>query len=109
LDMPSIGWDECSGTGRGYSPGRYTGRDLVYVESEYRFPLTCNGLLGGVVFGNAGSALRNVSNDLHIVIPGGGVGLRIKMNKYSNTNVALDFGIGIGGSWSFSFNFGEAF
>lgn len=109
LDLPSIGWDDCSNTGRGYSPGRYTGRNLVYFESEYRFPLTSNGLLGGVVFGNAGSLLKNVSSELHTIIPGAGAGLRIKMNKYSNTNVALDFGFGVAGSWSFSFNFSETF
>jgi len=109
LDLPSIGWDDYSNTGRGYFPGRFTGRNLVYFESEYRFPLTSNGLLGGVVFGNVGSTLRNVSSSLHLVIPGGGAGLRIKMNKNSNTNIALDFGFGVDGSWSFSFNLGEAF
>ena len=51
LDMPSIGWDDYSGTGRGYVPGRYTGRNLIYFESEFRFTLTKNGLLGGVIFG----------------------------------------------------------
>ncbi len=109
LDMPSIGWDDCSNTGRGYSPGRFTGRNLVYFESEYRFPLTSNGLLGGVVFGNAGSIIKNLSDNLHTITPGGGAGLRIKIDKYSNTNAAFDFGFGVGGSWSFSFGFGEAF
>jgi len=109
LDMPSIGWDDCSNTGRGYSPGRFTGRNLVYFESEYRFPLTSNGLLGGVVFGNAGSIIKNLSDNLHTITPGGGAGLRIKIDKYSNTNAAFDFGFGFGGSWSFSFGFGEAF
>ena len=109
LDMPSIGWDDCSNTGRGYTPGRFTGRNLVYFESEYRFPLTSNGLLGGVVFGNAGSIIKNLSDNLHTITPGGGAGLRIKIDKYSNTNAAFDFGFGVGGSWSFSFGFGEAF
>jgi outer membrane protein assembly factor BamA len=31
LDMPSIGWDDYSCTGRGYSPGRYTGRNLTHI------------------------------------------------------------------------------
>lgn len=109
LDMPSIGWDDCSNTGRGYTPGRFTGRNLVYFESEYRFPLTSNGLLGGVVFGNAGSIIKNMSDNLHTINPGGGVGLRIKIDKYSNTNATCDFGVGVSGSWSFSFGFGEVF
>jgi len=109
LDLPSIGWDDYSNTGRGYVPGRYTGRNLVYMESEYRFGITRNGLLGGVVFGNAESILRNISSNVHTVIPGGGFGLRIKVNKYSNTNVAIDYGFGVGGSHGFFFNLGEVF
>ncbi len=109
LDMPSIGWDDYSNTGRGYVPGRYTGRNLLYFESEYRFGLTRNGLIGGVVFGNAESILKSTTSGLHDVIPGGGFGLRIKVNKYSNTNVAIDYGFGIGGSRGFFFNVGEVF
>ena len=61
-----------------------------------------NGLLGGVVFGNLESILRNLSSSLNSVIPGCGLGLRIKENKYSNTNIAIDYGFGIGGSHGFS-------
>ncbi len=109
LDLPSIGWDDYSNTGRGYVPGRFTGRNLVYLESEYRFGITRNGLLGGVVFGNVESILRSISTNVHAVIPGGGFGLRIKVNKYSNTNIAIDYGFGIGGSRGFFFNLGEVF
>lgn len=109
LDMPSIGWDDYSNTGRGYVPGRYTGNDLFYLESEYRFVITNNGLFGGVVFCNAESLLRKISTTIHTVIPGGGFGLRIKVNKYSNTNVCIDYGFGIGGSHGFFFNLGEVF
>lgn len=109
LDMPSIGWDDYSNTGRGYVPGRYTGRNLLYAESEYRFALTRNGLLGGVVFGNTETILRKISSNLHTVIPGYGFGLRIKLNKYSSANLAIDYGFGIGGSQGFFFNLGEVF
>lgn len=109
LDMPSIGWDSYSNTGRGYVPGRYTGRNLLYAESEYRFAISRNGLLGGVVFGNAETILRRLSAELHTVIPGYGFGLRIKLNKYSSTNLAIDYGFGIGGSRGFFFNLGEVF
>jgi outer membrane protein assembly factor BamA len=109
LDLPSIGWDEYSNTGRGYVPGRYTGKNLFYIESEYRFTLTRNGLLGGVVFGNAESVLQSISDNVKTVIPGGGFGLRIKMNKRSNTNIAIDYGFGVGGSHGLIFNLGEVF
>jgi len=90
LDMPSIGWDNYSATGRGYAPGRYTGRNLIYLESEYRFSLTEDGLLGGVIFGNAESVSESITDNIHPIIPGGGFGLRIKINKYSNINFSID-------------------
>ena len=108
LDTPSVGWDYYSNTGRGYVPGRYTGLNFVYLESEYRFPLTRTGLLGGVVFINAESIFQKWS-DSHSIVPGEGIGLRIKINKYSNTNIVIDYGFGVGGSHGLFFNLGEVF
>ena len=42
-------------TGRGYVQGRWRGTQELYGELEWRFRITNNGLLGGVVFANAGS------------------------------------------------------
>jgi outer membrane protein assembly factor BamA len=109
LDLPSIGLDDYSNTGRGYVAGRYTGRNLLYLESEYRFVLTQNGLLGGVVFGNAESIIRKTTSNINTIIPGYGLGIRVKVNKHSNVNVAIDYGFGIGGSQGFFFNVGEVF
>lgn len=109
LDLPSIGWDDYSGTGRGYAAGRYTGRDLIYFESEYRFVLSKNGLFGAVVFGNAASIPESISKDFSALIPGGGIGLRIKFNKFSDTNLCIDYGFGLKGSRGFFFNLGEIF
>jgi hypothetical protein len=109
LDMPSIGWDEYSNTGRGYVPGRFTGRNLAYFETEYRMVLTNNGLLGCVVFANAETVFQDVDKLRGTYIPGGGLGLRIKVNKRSNTNIAVDYGFGIDGSHGFIFNLGEVF
>ena len=80
----------------------------MYIESEYRFALTRNGLIGGGIFGNAENIYQRWS-DRHTIIPGGGLGIRIKMNKYSNTNLAIDYGFGVGGSHGFFFNLGEVF
>ena len=38
-----------------------------------------------------------------------GVGLRIKFNKFSNTNLCIDYGVGANGSHGFFGNLGEVF
>ena len=108
LDTPSTGWDSFSNTGRGYVPGRYTDRNLIYLESEYRFGITRDGLLGGVVFGNMENLFEKWS-DKQRIIPGYGLGIRIKMNKHSGTNLSIDYGFGEGGSHGLFFNLGEVF
>ena len=109
LDMPSIGWDDYSNTGRGYVPGRYRAKNMIYFESEYRFSLTRNGLLGAVIFGNAQILPENAGSRIIDIIPAGGFGLRIKINKHSDTNLTIDYGFGISGSRGFFFNVGEVF
>jgi hypothetical protein len=109
LDLPSIGWDEYANTGRGYVQGRFRGKNLVDFETEYRLPLTRNGLLGAVIFGDVETLSEKISSNYSSPIPGGGFGLRIKINKKSNTNVAIDYGFGKEGSHGFFFNLGEVF
>jgi len=109
LDLPCTGGDDFSNTGRGYVQGRYRGKNFVYAESEYRFELTRNGLFGGVVFVNAESATEWPSNRFRAIAIGYGPGLRIKVNKRSNINVAIDYGFGEGGSRGFIFSLGEIF
>jgi hypothetical protein len=41
--------------------------------------------------------------------PGIGAGLRLKLNKHSDTNIAIDFGLGAEGSAGVFFGTGEAF
>jgi len=116
LDLPSTGWDTYSNLGRGFIQGRFRGKNLLYAEAEYRFGLTRNHLLGGVVFGNA----QTVSEDLHLVsgslatqfdrvVPAVGAGLRLNLNKVSRTNLSVDYGIGADGSRGVAFNLGEVF
>lgn len=109
LDLPGIGWDDYSNTGREYAAGRFTGKDLFYLETEYRFPLTRNGLLGGVIFGNAQSIPEDFPSEAHTIIPGGGIGLRIKSDKRSGTNIVIDYGFGVRGSHGIFFSVGEVF
>lgn len=109
FDLPSTGWDEYSNSGRGYIQGRFRGADMVYLEGEDRFDILNNGLLGGVVFCNGESVPNYPSNRFSQIHVGKGIGLRIKLNKYSQTNLCIDYGWGDGGSQGFFFNIGEVF
>ena len=78
-------------------------------EGEYRFDILRNGLLGGVVFCNAESVPDYPYSSFDVIHVGKGIGLRIKLNKYSDTNLCIDYGWGDGGSRGFFFNVGEVF
>lgn len=110
LDLPSNGWDEYSNTCRGYMEGRYRGLCMVDLETEYRIHFMKNDLIGAVVFGHVesySSLPRRFNFDA--LVPGGGVGLRVKINKFSNTNLCIDYGFGLNGSHGLFFNLGEVF
>ena len=109
LDLPSTQWDITSGTGRGYIQGRFRGAQFAYLEGEYRFKLTQNGLLGGVVFLNGQSFSAAPGTRLQAIQPGFGPGLRVKLNKTSNTNITIDYGFGRQGSNGLFIDVGEYF
>ncbi|PWK80004.1 hypothetical protein LX99_00465 [Mucilaginibacter oryzae] len=109
LDLPATGHDPNFTTGRGYIQGRFRGAQMVYLESEYRFKITRNGLLGGVLFANAQSFSAAPGTALQSIQPGFGPGLRIKLNKVSKTNIAIDYGFGRQGSKGLFINVGEVF
>lgn len=109
LDLPSTGWDSNGNVGRGFIQGRFRGKKLLYAETEYRFPLTTNRLLGGVIFANAQSVTEHPSEQFEKVVPAVGAGLRLKMNKISRTNLSIDYGFGFDGSKGLFFNLGEVF
>lgn len=109
LLLPSTGWDDFYNTGRGYIQSRFRAKDMIYAEAEYRFGILSNGLLGGVVFGNVQSFSKNLTTQLSVLAPGFGAGLRIKLNKFSNTNLCIDYGFGMNGSKGLFLNLGEVF
>lgn len=109
FDLPSNGWDINNNSGRGYIQGRFRGQNMLYDESEYRFRITNNGLLGGVIFANAESVSQYPGNKFVYIDPGYGAGIRLKMNKYSDVNLCLDYGFGLMGSNGIFFNLGEVF
>ena len=107
LLQPSTGWDDQYNTGRGYIQSRFRGKQMLYFESEYRYNITRNGLLGGVVFAN----VQNFSGNLRpydTYLPAYGAGLRIKLNKNSGANLCIDYGFGKGSQGVFV-NLGEVF
>jgi hypothetical protein len=109
LDLPATAWDVSSNMGRGYIQGRFRSKNLLYLESEYRFKISRSGLLGGVAFANAQSVTDFPSNQFSSVALGAGAGFRIKFNKYSRANVCIDYAFGQGGSQGVFVNLGEVF
>ncbi len=109
MELPSIGWDPASRTGRGYVQGRIRAQDMVYLEAEYRVSLSRNGLWGAAAFLNFTSASDPTTRSLQNPNIGGGVGLRVKLNKNSHTNITLDWGLAAGGSRGLFLGTGEAF
>jgi hypothetical protein len=118
LALPAIGWDSRNRTGRGYVQGRFRGTAEIYAEVEWRFRITDNGLLGGVVFANAETFSRATvdylgfhdkgTNLFQYLRPAGGVGLRLMMNRHSRTNITLDVTVAEK-TWGVYFGAGEAF
>ena len=111
LDLPSTGWDSNGNVGRGFIQGRFRGKNLLYAETEYRFHITNDRLLGGVVFANAQTVTEPDQNSgqFEKIVPAVGAGLRIKMNKISRANLSIDYGFGMDGSKGLFFNLGEVF
>jgi len=103
LALPAIGWDARNRSGRGWVQGRFRGTAEFYAEVEWRFRITNNGVLGGVVFANSETFSRPAVNFLGYSDSGealfthfkfaGGFGLRIMLNRQSRTNMTLDFAL----------------
>lgn len=95
LNLPAIGWDQRSRLGKGYTQGLFRGNNLMYFETEYRFPILCSELISGTVF----SSIVTVSDQgrlplFHTVEPAFGVGLRVLLDKATKANIILNFAKG---------------
>jgi len=112
LDLPAVGWDQFGRSGRAYTQGRFRGKDIMYFETEYRFPLQrYKERFGGVVFLNATTA-NSPEADIQLfqyLDPAVGIGLRVMINKNSRANVNLDYAWGKYGAQGFYFGINEAF
>lgn len=110
LNLPSIGWDQRSRSGKGYVQGLLRGQQLVNFETEYRFPISCNNLITGTLFGNLTSTSdkdRNI-RIFQYFQPAIGIGLRVLIDKATRTNLVMNY------AWArhskaFYLNAGETF
>lgn len=110
LNLPMIGGDQRSRGGKGYTQGLIRGFNLAYLETEYRFPISCNQLISGTVFANFTTA-SDKDRDVKIfqyVQPAVGIGLRILIDKATRTNLLLNYAWGRH-SQAFYLNAGETF
>lgn len=109
LEIPSVRWEPTTGqASRGITQNRYKSNALMYFESEYRFGISKNGFIGGVVFASVTSASEYETQQFLYWHPAGGAGLRMKFNKYSDTNIGFDMAFSKS-FWSVYVIIGEAF
>ena len=115
MDLPALGYDQMSNSGRAYAQGRFRGQNLIYTEIEYRRILlgTKNNpdFFGMVVFANATTA-SNVDADIDLfkyIDPAAGLGLRFMLEKKSRTILAVDYAFGKYGASAFYLALNQAF
>jgi len=108
LNLPSNGWDTYGRGARGYLAGRIRGTSQIYVESEYRWTISDDGLWGAVVFANATST-TNDDGVFATADYGVGAGLRVRLNKSAGTNITLDYGWGLNAGSGLFLGLGEVF
>jgi hypothetical protein len=109
LDLPATSWAPATGVAsRGFEAGRYRSTATLYAEAEHRYQISANGLWGIVVFANASSASEFDTQNFKYWKPGGGAGLRVKLNKFSDTNLSLDVAFSKD-YWGVWLNIGEMF
>ena len=74
--------------------GASAARTRSTSETEYRRTLTADGLWGAVAFLNGTMTANPETGIFGRADPGFGVGLRMKFNKHTNTNLTIDYGWG---------------
>lgn len=110
LDLPATATDMYNRSGRAYTIGRFRGPSFFYLESEYRYPITANKFLSGVVFFNIQTVSDGLNRNLFEAYePGGGAGLRILFNRNTRTNLCIDYAVGKYGSKGLFFGLNEVF
>jgi hypothetical protein len=93
---------------RGYYEGRYTDRNLLTFQSEFRFPVYKRwGMVAFSGIGKVGHFFKEVFNAQHLK-PSAGIGLRFALKPKEKLNLRVDQGFGKKSQGSY-LNLGEAF
>ena len=110
LELPYTGSDTYNRSGRAYTIGYFRGPSYAYFETEYRYPITRNKLISGVVFLNMQTASNDRTQNIYEGFNfGGGAGLRFLFQKDSRSAVCVDFSRGQCGSQGVFFGLNEVF
>lgn len=110
LEMPATGTDTYNRSGRAYTIGYFRGPSYAYFETEYRYPITRNKLISGVIFVNAQTAGDDAGKSVYTGWNfGGGAGLRVLFQKKSRSALCIDFSKGDCGSSGIFFGLNEVF
>ena len=92
LLLPAIGADPEHRSGRGFTEGRYTARDIAYAEAEYRMHLWQ--FLGAVAAVNLTAPSERGTGRpgalFQTVHPGFATGLRLLLDSASRSSIAAD-------------------
>jgi hypothetical protein len=92
---------------RGYTAGEFQDHRMFAFQAEYRRELFWR--LGAVAFGGFGGIARHWDEfRSDKLLPGGGIGLRFKLDKANHINYRIDLGFGRAGN-TLSFSISEAF
>jgi hypothetical protein len=92
---------------RGYTKGEYRGKQLLAVQTEYRYNLKEN--MGLVAFGGFGSVLEsNIESNNGEILPSIGIGYRYMAFPKYKMRVGIDVAAGKD-DWGIYFRIGESF
>lgn len=110
LELPSTASDTYGRSGRAYTFSRFKGPSYACFEGEWRFPISSNKLVSGVIFVNVQTASDDIKKKVFQAWePGGGGGFRVLFKKQSRMTLCIDFAQGKYGSQGIFFGLGEAF
>lgn len=109
LDLPATGWDTYGRGARGWLQGRIRGQSQIYIETEYRYAISRDGLWGGVVFLNSLWTTIPVEGQFGQLDAAAGAGVRLKFNKRTATNLAADLAFDRFGNANIFFGLQEVF
>lgn len=104
-ELPMMGGDASM---RGYYKGAYRDKTLLDFQAEYRVPVwNIFGFATWLGFGQVSDSYQTMS--LNGFRPSYGIGLRVRVDSRTNTNLRLDFGLGSSGVRGTYISFAEAF